>query len=481
MRRNSEGETHDRALALVVANEAGVADPLRQILERASVECLHARSAAEALELLKAQAVQLLVVDTEAPGVTGLDLVGHGVKLDPPPVVLVVDPARDDDTAERMIRGGVHDLIRRPIETAQARRVIERALKQLELLDELRRLRRDLQSREGFHRIVGRTPAMERLRAEVDRLSTVDVSVWLYGEAGTGRELIARHLHAGSPRSEHPFVAVDCRLVAEEATPIAWSDADTPRAGLLDQARGGTLYLDSVTELDLDAQGALLRAVRESTADVRLLVSSERSPRQSLDQGRILPELSEHLGAVALSLPRLADRLEDVPHLTRHFLAAIAEVNHLPPMQISPEALKVLARYAWPGNVQELRNAVEHAALLASDDTVRPRDLPERIRSQAQGAEGLAGESEELRPFREAKREVVDAFEAAYLSELLERFGGNVTSASQHSGMLRSALQRLLRKHGIKSAHYRKSAAARRREAQGGGAASKPGRDPGSS
>jgi DNA-binding NtrC family response regulator len=208
-------------------------------------------------------------------------------------------------------------------------------------------------------------------------------------------------------------------------------------------------------------QAGFAQLAAEPAGDVRLVVSAA-------SEDALHEALHRRLAGAGptLQLPPLAERVEDVPLLARHFIAAICEVNHLPPMQIAPETLALLERYPWPQNVRELRNAIEQAAILAGGGVIRPRDLPDRIqdwrppvtRERPEPARATAAAG-----FREAKREVVEAFERAYLRDLLERHGGNVTSAAQRAKMLRSALQRLLRKYGLRSADFR----SHRREAAG--------------
>jgi DNA-binding NtrC family response regulator len=237
--------------------------------------------------------------------------------------------------------------------------------------------------------------------------------------------------------------------------------------GILEQAAGGSIYLEELTELPLELQESLLQVLErgsiggarasEPAPEIRLLAGSRRDPIRAMEQHRLLEGLYHRLAQAQLDLPRLSERTEDIPLLARHFVSRIGEINHLDPLQISPEALALIEQYAWPGNVQELRNAVEHAVILAVDGTIRPTDLPDRARTGAVGAAAPVRRDVAGLKFRDAKREVVEQFEQAYLSQLLEQHWGNVTSASQQAGMLRSALQRLLRKYGLKSADFRKA------------------------
>jgi DNA-binding NtrC family response regulator len=189
--------------------------------------------------------------------------------------------------------------------------------------------------------------------------------------------------------------------------------------------------------------------------DVRVLWSSLREPAEAVEQGTLIEEAFRHLTVETLRLPALRDRAEDVGLLTQHFIDTICEINNLAPLHLAPEALVLLEGYRWPANVQELRNVVEQAVILAPEGTILPRHLPDRLRDAAPARGESAGDGR-ARRFREAKRAVVEGFEKSYLHDLMQRHAGNVTAASQQAGMLRSALQRLLRKYGLKSAEFRK-------------------------
>jgi two-component system response regulator AtoC len=294
---------------------------------------------------------------------------------------------------------------------------------------------------------------MERVRARIGSLARGDDGVWIVGEPGSGKELTARLLHA-SADGEGEFVLVNCAEL-RKVEPLVEGK------GALDRAQGGTLYLENLPELRLDLQEDLEREIRRRETGrprVRYIVGSREDAASAAAEGRLLEGLRERASKATIVLPPLRDRREDIAVLANHFVVAICEINHLTPIRISSEALSVLDRYDWPGNVQELRNAIEQAVILSVDGTIGPGDLPDRVRDRGDLARSSpTGPGLSRRPFREVKREVVDVFERAYLGELLERHGGNVTAASRQAGMLRSALQRLLRKHGLKSADYRAS------------------------
>lgn len=458
----------DRPLALVVDRDPAVRAIIRDVLEERGVTTLGAGNEEEAVDALGHPALQILFVDLARPEQTG-ELIRRANRLDPPPLLIGVGSRGDTVEASAFA-----DVIPKPLDETGLQRVSGWVLRQVDLSQQLRRVRQELQSREGYHGLVGRSPAMERLRQQLDQLAATNVPIWFSGEHGSGKELAARVVHGLSVRKEKPFVVIGC----SELVPASWESmwfgrSESAGPALNARAEGGTLYLDEVAELSITMQEALLEFLASpdvagadpasaDNAGVRILAASTWDSRMAIEQGRVLEELYTALAGATLQLPPLAERPEDIALLARHFVTRISEVNQLQPIRISVEAMQRLEGYAWPGNVQELRNAVEHAAILAVDGVIRPRDLPEKIvegdvllppGAAAQAAGGK---------FRDAKREVVEAFERSYLSRLLENHGGNVTSASEQAGMLRSALQRLLRKHGLKSAEFRTSEAGRR-------------------
>lgn len=365
------------------------------------------------------------------------------------------------------------DVVRKPVSEARLEFVADRAVRQLGLVEELRQARQAVRSREGYEGLVGRSGAVERIRAEIARLADTDLSVWFTGEPGSGKQHAARALHSVSRRAEGAFVVIDCATLRAPEWTSQWTALG---AGGESAETAGTVYLKELLALDPEMQQRVAdtierwprldvrRAVAPPVAP-RVLVGSREDPEQAARKGRLLDALYRRTAESQLCMPPLRDRGGDIALLARHFISSICDVNRLPPIALSPEALEALQRFEWPGNVREIRNTIEHAVILATEGVVRLQDLPDRVREGRFAHETAADEMDcrATGPFREAKRVVVDAFERAYLADLMERFSGNVTAAAQQAGMLRSALQRLLRKHELKSASFRK-----RRSAVGG-------------
>jgi DNA-binding NtrC family response regulator len=427
---------------------------IRDVLEEGATMTLGASGAAEAMEMLRSHPVSLMLVDLGHGGQSNLELLRYALRLNPRPVAVVLTERPQEAQARDLMNEGIFDYLIKPVGASAVDRLARRAASHLSLIGEVRALRRELQSREGYHRLVGRSPAMEQLRQGVERVSGSDTPVWVSGPTGSGKKLTAQCVHTGSARSDRPFVVVNCAGIQGDS---AGSSADLLLGPLAAQAEGGTLYLDGVTELAPSAQQTLLDALASAAlADVRLVAGSVHEADAAAARGLIDPALAQRLSAARLTCTPLAGRREDVALLARYFIETITEINHLPPLHLSSDALSLLAGYHWPGNIQELRNAMEHSVILAADGVIDARELPERIRESPRSADSPEGPQRFASPrFKEAKQHVVSNFERAYLTDLLQHHAGNVTSASQQAGMLRSALQRLLRKYGLKSADYR--------------------------
>ena len=457
----------DRPLARVVDTDPAVREQIKDVFERHDVVVLGVACAAETMEVLRSRPVRFLVLDVRAPGVVALDLLRYAAQLQPAPILIPVAAAAEREQAVQLVEAGAFDTLDRPLHDGRLQLMVHKALRQLSLVEETRRLRQDLQSREGYHGIVGRSPGMERLREQLSQLSASDRPVWLRGEIGTGKELVARSLHERSERSAKRFSMVPCAgLGAQTRESQLGLDADgrVVPDGLLARLDGGTLYLEDLPGLAPDLQSRLLKTLTgpggtegSPIGNIRILASSTVDPERLVEQGRLVEEAFALWGANILELPPLRDRVQDIPLLARYFISTICTINHLPPIQLAGEALHQLERHHWPENVQGLRNVLEQAVILCPGGKIRLQDFPDWLRESGSAHSAPPGPARVSTrgQFRAEKREVVEAFECSYLSDLMEHHGGNVTAASEQAGMLRSALQRLLRKYDLKSAAFR--------------------------
>ncbi len=441
-----------RPLVLVVDNDTAVRISLERIIQTIGGEYRGAADPESAHRILETEPVQVVLVDTGLkPNALGRFLTCLG-KQCPGAVAVGLGLGLGDKGAGDLLQAGLFDLAPGPGEPGHMILVLERALDQVRIQNAYRRLRSGVRGRSGFQHMVGRSAFMENLRGNLERFAAGDGSVMFYGPAGTGRELAARYMHSISERRGKPFHILDCSFFPAEALG-AELFGRAGSEGLLAAAADGSVLLEEVGRLPVPIQNRLEEALAAGAIRCRVLASSSSDLPLAVRDGAFQETLLDRLARASVILEPLSRRMEDIPVLANHFLDTICQINEIPAISLSAEVLEVLGGYHWPGNIRELRNAMEQAAILASG-TVEPEDLPARIREHVQSGD-LVVEATPLEPFREEKKKIVDAFEEKYLSDLLLRKRGNVTAAAEQAGMLRSALQRLLRKHRIRSSEYR--------------------------
>ena len=431
-------------LALVFDTDPSIREAVSGLLRESGFEPFEAASPQQALELLRARSVAVAVLGVASSRDASYDLVGRSLRLRPTAVVAVMDaeaPVRWTEAAW----AGAFDVLERPPEGPRLAAFARRATAQHRLLEELRRLRA-LSESDGPIAIVGRSEGIEALRRRVGRLAETSSPVLFVGEPGTGRAHAARALAARGGSDVEVVVAgapgAERRLLGDPGA--------APSAGVL--GRDLPVHVVAIEALPFPAQERLAVVLASERGGARVTASTTLDPEVAAADGRLHPELVAAFRSGIVPIPPLRDRREDVAVLTRAFLEGLRRLNSLPPIGVEPEALERLEAFSWPGNVRELRDAVETAVILVADGTLRARDLPGVLAGSPHKPQpGVRSD----RRFREAKRRVVDAFERAYLVDLLEQKRGNVTGAAGRAGMLRSALQRLLRKHDLHSASFR--------------------------
>lgn len=458
----------DRMLALVVDADTATRAFVQEVLARVEFETLGATTWSEAVDMLLGRRIRLLLMAPDVPGVALEESVAEALRLRPHLSVILLGVSPEEPGSLSLIRGGVNEILPKPFTDSALLHAGERAAIRCRLQEEVDQVRDELRSREGYRRVVGRSETMTLLREALDRLAPVDETVVFAGEPGTGRELAARTLHSMSPRADGPFIVANCSVSPErllDAEFFGTLEAGEAGAnGLFAQAEGGVLFIDGLEQLPEMLQERLLDFLARGGAGaggvVRIMAASGTDPALAAEEGRFRGDLLRDLAPTVIRIPPLRERVEDIPVLARYFIDTICRINHLPPIQITAESLSVLETYHWPGNVRELRNAMEQAAILAIESRIQPADLPARVRESSPPVAAVRG-GDEPETFRDAKRDVVGRFEIGYLKDLMIRNRGNVTAAAQQAGMLRSALQRLLRKHSLRSSEFRQRPAER--------------------
>jgi DNA-binding NtrC family response regulator len=451
------------ARVLVVDDEPGVRESLRMLL-RDECEVALAGSVDEALAGLRENPPDLVLLDLVMPGRSGFELLSELGARPGGPAVVVLTGTTAVATAVEAMKQGAADYVTKPFEVDALRIKVRQLLERRALEREVEDLRARVESRDRLGALLGRSEAMQEVFRTIRRVAASRVTVLVRGESGTGKELVARAIHQLGPRREGPFVAVNCAGIPDTLIESelfghergAFTDARERRIGRFEAASGGTLFLDEIGELAPPVQAKLLRALQERRidrvggsepveVDARVVAATHRDLEKDVDAGRFRADLYYRINVVALELPPLRERREDIRLLAAHFLArARAEAGH-GPTRIAPRALAALERFPWPGNARELANAIERAVALSDRDVVELEDLPPGV--------VRAGRLEELRDGVRSGRLGFEAaaadFERELLLDALERCGWNQTRAAQQLRITRRALKLKMDRHGL--------------------------------
>jgi DNA-binding NtrC family response regulator len=465
-------EAHGRVL--VVDDERDLAESCAFFLRRAGYSVAVANSGEAALAALERDGFALVVTDLKMPRMSGLQLLAAIKQRDPDVEVVVITGFPEVETAVEAMKLGALDYVTKPFREQDLMQRVDKAFAHRRLKDRNQALRERLRKGVAGRRLIYRSAAFARTVETVERAARTDASVLIQGESGTGKELLAHHLHDASQRAGRPFVPVDCTTMPETLVESelfghvrgAFSGAAADKMGLFQIADGGTLFLDEVGEIPAVFQTKLLRAIQEkqirrvgsneiAAVDVRIVCATNRNLQREVEAGRFRQDLYYRLDVVRIQVPPLRERLEDVEPLVRFFFEEFLAGNPgCAVRELAPDALAALRTQHWPGNVRQLRNAVERACTLATRPLLTADDLAS---SEQVGAMRSIGEEGGREPFQEMKARKVAAIESDYLVTLLRRHGGNVTRCAEEAGMARSAFQKLMQRYRIKSSDYRRA------------------------
>jgi len=446
-----------RPRILVVDDEARIRRALERLLRRDGHEVVQAADGLEALEKCRQESFNLAVVDLLMPRMGGLELLARMSADHPEVAVIILTGNASVESAVEAMKAGAQDYLTKPFDDGEVLERVRRACRFNELEVENQRLRAEVRERYHYENLVGSAPAMQKVFELVDRLSRADSTVLIRGESGTGKEQVARAVHFSGPRSGLPFMPVDCGAVSPSLIESelfghekgAFTGAHSSTPGLLRAAGGGTVFLDEVGELPGSAQAKLLRALQErevrpvGSTEVfpiaaRVIAATNRDLEAAVAAGDFREDLYYRLNVVQITVPPLRERIEDLPILARHFVSLLAAEGG-GVEGLSAGALELMGGYAWPGNIRELQNAVEHAAAVGNGGVIGAEDLPERIRRAAgEGPGGSRGGDGSL-----------DSCVRRALADALRRSGGNRRKAARILGIGEATLYRKLKKYDL--------------------------------
>ncbi len=448
---------------LIVEDEADIRSMIAGILEDEGFSAREAGTSEKALEAIRTRLPGLIVLDVwlEGSSMDGIELLDR-VKRDYPGMpVIVISGHGTVETAVAAIRKGAFDYIVKPFKAEKLIVTVTRAL-------ENARLRRENEELKGKAtadlELIGSSAIVMQLRSKIDRIAPTNSRVLITGPSGTGKELIARQIHALSDRNSGPFVAVNAASMVPERVEEALfgfvsEDKDTINPGLLEKAHNGTLYIDEVADMPLETQGKLLRLLVEQRfqrigggedvqVDIRLITSTSRNLEKEARFGRFREDLYHRLNVMPLETPPLSKRREDIPELVDYFIDRLSSSTGLPSRKIGSDAMAALQAHDWPGNVRQLRNNVERLLILATGDPMKPLTLdtlPPEVSVVKHNGESRENDRMIAMPLRDAR----ESFERDYLQAQIERFGGNISKTAAFVGMERSALHRKLKSLGV--------------------------------
>ncbi|MBV1830329.1 sigma-54-dependent Fis family transcriptional regulator [Komagataeibacter sp. AV436] len=452
---------------LIVDDEPDIRLLIEGILADEGYETRLAADSDSAIAAFRERRPALVVLDVWLQGsrLDGLGILNVLHKEEPSVPVIMISGHGTIETAVAALQHGAYDFIEKPFQADRLLVVVRRALE----ASRLARENAELRLRAGSGTVLeGRSAAIAAVRNQIDRVAPTGSRVLISGAAGTGKEVAARMIHASSRRAEGPFIALNCATLApgrfeEELFGIEGSDDGAGRrTGVLERAHGGTLLLDEVSDMPLETQGKIVRALQDQTferlggsrrvkVDVRVLATTNRDLQAEIGLGRFREDLYYRLAVVPLRIPSLRERREDIPELARMFLDRAAENAGLPLRELSGDAIAALQSYEWPGNVRELRNLMERLLIMMpgnSTDPIRADMLPSTVGDGAPALLKFDSDEDVMSlPLREAR----DLFETQYLQAQLLRFGGNISRTAGFVGMERSALHRKLKQLGVTS------------------------------
>ena len=451
----------EKARVFVFDDDADSLQSVTATLRRDGFEVLPFADPKEGLSRLAEEGGDAVVTDLRMPGLTGMEVVRHVTKSHPGVPVVVLTAYGTVECAVEAVRAGASDFLLKPVEIPRLRAAVFKAVKERGMRREIERLREEGGRPAGVEGIVGSSRAMEDVIRKIRLVAPTRMNVLITGESGTGKELVARAIHALSPRRGRPFLPLNCAAIPETLLESelfgyergAFTGATSSRPGKLESAEGGTLFLDEVGDVSLGIQAKLLRAIEQKEVqrvggaqalqvDVRILAATNQDLKGRVEEKAFREDLFYRLNVFGIAVPPLRERREDIPRLCEHLLARIGEEGGVPPKRLSPAALKNLMTHRWPGNVRQLRNALETATLVGQGDTIEPGDLPPEV-----AREVIPPSSPEPIPLPASR--TLTEIERDAIRDALAKTGGNKTRAAKLLGIGLRTLHRKVKEYGI--------------------------------
>ncbi len=454
-----------KARVLVVDDAKSMRDLLSITLEKEGYDVATAAGGEPAIEALRRDPTDVVITDLRMPKVDGLQVLRTAKEISPDMAVIVVTAVASTETAVEAMKLGAYDYITKPFKLDEVSLIVRNALERKRLRDENLYLRKQLETQHRFENIIGKSAVILEVFDTIRKIADSPSTAMVTGESGTGKELVARAIHFNSLRRDKPFVSVNCGAIPEGLMESelfghvrgAFTGAVSNKVGLFSAGEGGTLFLDEITEIPPLLQVKLLRAIqtreirrvgdtKDIKTDVRLIAASNRHLEEAVEQGVLREDLYYRLNVIPIQLPPLRERREDIPLLVGHFLQKFGKELGKEVRGVSPEAMIVLERYHWPGNIRELENVLERAIVLGAGEMLGVDSLPETLRRE-RPVKGL--EAVDLPEDGLDLEATLDTIERGYLQRALDRTGGVQTKAAELLKMTFRQFRYKLQKHSL--------------------------------
>jgi two-component system response regulator AtoC len=446
---------------LIVEDDEIFLKPLVKNIERAGYRVATTGNVKEAISLLKKEDFDLVITDKKLPDMDGVEFVKYIKAENPDLAVIMMTAFGTIESAVEVMKLGAEDYIVKPFSNEEILMAIEKVLKLQELSFANEYRINKYRERFTFRNIISQSKKMMEILELTRNFLELDTTILIYGETGTGKELLANAIHFNSSRREKPFITVNCAAIPDELFESelfgfkkgAFTGANQNRMGLFQMANGGTILLDDIGEMPLKLQPKLLRVIEDKKVtslgseksvdiDVRIIATTNKNLKSEVEKGNFREDLFYRLNIIPVELPPLRERKEDIPLLTRFFLKKYAEKFNKPIKSISEEAINTLINYPWPGNVRELENIIERAVIVEKKGIIT--DIEIFLTREKTDSVDLTTS------FKAAKTKVIEGFEKTYISGLLELYGGKLTQAAKHADMDVKNLWEKMKKYGIK-------------------------------
>jgi DNA-binding NtrC family response regulator len=457
---------------LVVEDKEQERQLLKQLLEAPAIAVDTVGEGVEALDRLNSRSYSIVITDLKMPRLSGLQLIEEVQKRRLPVTVIVTTGFGGIDEAVQAMRLGAYEFLTKPIDMERLRLVVQRALRERGLQDEVATLRDQIRDRHSFHNILSKNPRMHQVFDLINHVANTTSTVLIEGETGTGKEQVAKAIHiASSGLRTGPMVAVNCAALPENLLESelfghekgSFTSAVSQRRGRFELADQGTIFLDEVGDIPAAMQAKLLRVLQERhfervggtesiEVDVRVIGATNRSLLKLVKDGTFREDLYYRLNVVKIDLPPLRERPEDIPLLATHFTQRFARPNEAPKL-ISPEAMEVLLSYPWPGNIRELENAIERASVTCRGDTIQHSDLPPEVLTPNAPKQPFVIDLET--PLPQLLRDVCADIEQQYIRKALKKSHGNIGRCAKICGLSRRSISAKIAEYQINKTMFK--------------------------